>query len=521
MNQLIANESNSSLFDKIFDDVLKARIYNVCKRTSLDYLESLSSTRKNNIWIKREDTQPTHSFKIRGACCCFNACNDAILANGVVAASAGNHAQGVALAARHRGTPARIYMPTSTPSIKINSVKILGAEVKLVGNSLAETMKEALLDCERTGAMYLNGFDNRYVIAGQGTIGLEILQDSVNIPDAIFVPIGGGGLISGIAIVIKRLFPKVKIIGVEPVDSNAMTMSIKANKIVELDNLNNFAEGVAVARVGEIPFVCCQNLVDDYINVTSDEICFAIKLIHDNIRSIAEPSGAVGLAGLLSYINREKAENQNLVTINSGSNLDFERFRFISERTKIGAGREALFAIKLKEDRGSLKTFCQKILPGFRISEFSYRLYDAVNALVFLGIESSKAKDLEEINSRLNGNNYDFHDLTADELTKNHLKHMVGGRLPAADNNIVERVFQFQFQENEKALYNFVSKLSDSWNISLFHYRTYGIDYGNIFIGLQVHNDDSGALIKFLDSLNYNYTEETASPAYKLFLASA
>jgi len=502
--------------EKIIFEILVSRIYDHCRRTPLDKLPFLSQAVQNQIWLKREDLQPVHSFKLRGAYHKLSKIPLEDLKKGIIGASAGNHAQGVAFSALKLGVKAKIFMPTNTAAIKIQAVENLGSEIILQGETLLEASQFAKAEAEKTGAVYVHPFNDMDVIAGQGSIGLEILQDAKELPDVLFVPIGGGGLISGVSLVIKTLKPSMKIVGVEPHESNVMTLSIQEKRRIKLDYINPFADGVAVKEVGDITFALCQKYVDDYINVSTDEICFATKIIFNNLRAIPEPSGALALAGLLSYIQKHQLKNKNLIAINTGANIDFERLRFIAERTKIGEGKEILLGIRLKEKPGTLKEFCQKILQDVKISEFNYRYHDSDVALIFIGVEAMEKMDPQVLFSKLKEKGYEYFDFTHNDLAKSHLKYMIGGR-----PNLVaeERVFQFQFPEHPFAVSLFLEKMSERWNISLFHYRNYGGDYGKIFLGMMATKSEKEKIDQFLKDLNYFYKEETDNPAYSTFLS--
>ncbi|MBL0690854.1 MAG: threonine ammonia-lyase, biosynthetic [SAR324 cluster bacterium] len=498
--------------------IFQARIYDVCTRTPLDFMPNISSTSQNQIWIKREDKQPIFSFKIRGAYHKIKGLSEKTLKNGVITASAGNHAQGVALSAKIRKIKATIFMPLNTSQIKLAAVKKLGAKIVLTGSSFNETYDKATSEAKKRNIPFIEAFNDHMIIAGQGTIGLEILQDCVKLPDAVFVPIGGGGLISGIAMIIKELYPNVKIIGVEPVDSNAMTVSIKNDKIKKLSRLNSFADGVAIAKVGEITFDYCKKFVDDYINVTTDEICAATKIIHNDLRAVTEPSGALGLAGTLKYIKQENWRDKNLITINTGANMDFDRLKFVVDRTKIGEGREVLLAIHLKERPGTLKKFCKDILSGVKISEFNYRYDNKKLAVIFLGLEVLTTNEINKIYKRLSKHRYSYLDLTNDELAKYHLRYILRGRASLINK---ERFFQCTFPEEPGALYNFLAKIGSTWNITLAHHRSYGGTYSKIFIGIDTsaHSDNS-KLDSFMKSLQYQFTEETDNQGFKMIFTS-
>ena len=502
--------------DALFKEALVSRIYDVCRRTPIDPMRILSAELDNKIFLKREDLQPIFSFKLRGAYHKISKYPFEQLKKGVVAASAGNHAQGVAYSAKHFSIPALIFMPQNTALVKIDAVKNLGARIFLEGENLYESDKIARKKAEAEGMLYIHPFNDIDVIAGQATVGLEIIQDSPELPEAVFVPVGGGGLIAGIALVLKTLAPSIKVIGVEPIDNNVMTLSMQKKQRIKLDYLNPFADGVAVQEVGDYTYSFAAKYVDDFINVSTDEICFATKTIFNDLRALPEPSGALALAGLIAYLQKNKLKNKTLLAINTGANIDFERLRFIAERTKMGAGKELLLAVRMEEKPGTLREFCQKVLAGVKISEFNYRYHEKEKALIFLGLEIANKEESKEIFQRLETEHYVYLDLTENDLAKSHLKYFVGGQSSLVED---ERVFQFQFPENPKALSAFLNKMSLDWNISLFHYRNYGGDYGKILMGIQSKPSSHQALKQFLDSLNYSYKEQTDNYAYQTFFS--
>ena len=495
--------------------ILTARVYDVAQETPLEYAPNLSARLNNRLLLKREDMQSVFSFKLRGAYNKMAQLSPDILAKGVIAASAGNHAQGVALGASRLGTKAIIVMPITTPQVKINAVKARGAEVVLFGDTYDDAYTQArLLEAEK-GLTFIHPFDDPYVIAGQGTIGMEILRQCQQPIEAIFVAIGGGGLISGIAAYIKRLRPDIKIIGVEPVDSDAMNQSLKMGKRVRLSQVGLFADGVAVREVGEETFRLCQQYVDEIILVDTDDICAAIKDVFEDTRSILEPAGALAIAGAKAYTEREGIAGKTLIAVACGANMNFDRLRFVAERAELGERREAIFAVTIPEEQGSLRKFCE-CLGKRNLTEFNYRIADEKTAHIFVGLQIQNRLDGVEILEKFANCGFPSLDLTDDELTKLHLRHMVGGHSVLAEN---ELLYRFEFPERPGALMKFVDSMSPDWNISLFHYRNNGSDYGRILVGMQVPSHEMPDWQVFLDSLGYRYWDESQNPAYQLFLA--
>ena len=494
--------------------ILKARVYDVAKETPLEVADNLSARFKNQILLKREDMQSVFSFKLRGAYNKMAQLPPELLAQGVIAASAGNHAQGVALSARELGTTAIIVMPVTTPQVKVNAVKMRGGEVILHGDTYDDAYAYARqLEAEKN-LTFIHPFDDPDVIAGQGTIAMEILRQYQKPIHAIFVAIGGGGLISGIAAYVKRLRPEIKIIGVEPVDSDAMSRSLQAGHRVRLEQVGLFADGVAVRQVGEETFRLCQQYVDEILLVDTDNTCAAIKDVFEDTRSILEPAGALAIAGAKAYIAREGIEGQTLVAIACGANMNFDRLRFVAERAELGESREAIFAVTIPEQAGSLRKFCE-LLGSRNLTEFSYRIADQAIAHIFIGVQIVNRADASKLAITFAENGFTAIELTDDELTKLHLRHMVGGRSPLAHN---ELLYRFEFPERPGALMKFVGSMSPNWNISLFHYRNNGADYGRIVVGVQVPPDEMEDWQLFLDSLGYRYWDESQNPVYKLFL---
>lgn len=495
--------------------ILTARVYDVAQESALDYAPNLSRRLNNKLLLKREDMQSVFSFKLRGAYNKMAQLPPDILEQGVIAASAGNHAQGVALAATKLGTRAIIVMPVTTPQMKINAVKARGGEVVLHGDTYDDACAHAReLEAEK-GLTFIHPFDDPHVIAGQGTIGMEILRQHQQPIHAIFVAIGGGGLISGVAAYVKRLRPEIKIIGVEPTDADAMYQSLRLGRRVRLSQVGLFADGVAVRQVGAETFRLCQEFVDDIIRVDTDNTCAAIKDMFEDTRSIVEPAGALAIAGAKAYVEREGIEGKTLVAIACGANMNFDRLRFVAERAELGERREAIFAVTIPEKPGSLRKFCECI--GKRnLTEFNYRIADEKEAQIFVGIQIQNRADGADIAEIIKICGFSIIDLTDDELTKMHLRHMVGGRSLLAHN---ELLYRFEFPERPGALMQFVCSMSPNWNISLFHYRNNGADYGRIVVGIQVPPEEIKEWQEFLNTLGYQYWDENKNPAYKLFLA--
>jgi threonine dehydratase len=494
--------------------ILTARVYDVAQETPLEYAPNLSARLKNQLLLKREDMQSVFSFKLRGAYNKMAQLPPDILAQGAIAASAGNHAQGVALAARRLGTQALIVMPVTTPQVKVDAVKAHGGEVILHGNTYDDAYAYARQLESEKGLTFVHPFDDPYVIAGQGTIGMEILRQCQKPIHAIFVAIGGGGLISGIAAYVKRLRPDIKIIGVEPVDADAMYQSLQAGKRVRLSQVGLFADGVAVREVGEETFRLCQQYVDEIILVGTDDICAAIKDVFEDTRSILEPAGALAIAGAKAYVEREQIQGETLIAVACGANMNFDRLRFVAERAELGERREAVFAVTIPEKPGSLRQFCE-CLGKRNLTEFSYRIADAREAHIFVGVQIQNRADAVKLAQTFESYGFQTLDLSDDELTKLHLRHMVGGRSPLAHH---ELFYRFEFPERPGALMKFVNSMSPNWNISVFHYRNNGADYGRIVVGIQVPPHEMEEWQAFLDTLGYHYWDESHNRAYKLFL---
>ena len=491
-----------------------ARVYDVAQESPLDLAPRLSTRLNNYVLLKREDMQSVFSFKLRGAYNKMAQLPPDQLTQGVIASSAGNHAQGVALGAKTLGTTAIIVMPVTTPQMKVDAVKARGGTVILHGDTYDDAYDYARQIEEEKGLTFIHPFNDPDVIAGQGTIGMEILRQYQKPIHAIFVAIGGGGLISGIGAYVKRLCPDTKIIGVEPVDADAMYQSLQKGERVRLSHVGLFADGVAVREVGEETFRLCQQYVDEIIRVNTDDTCAAIKDVFEDTRSIMEPAGALAIAGLKAYVERENITDETLVAIACGANMNFDRLRFVAERAELGERREAIFAVTIPEQPGSLRRFCDCIGPH-NLTEFNYRIADQATAQVFVGVQIRNRADGRQIMATFEADGFKTIDLTDDELAKLHLRHMVGGRSTLAKN---ELLYRFQFPERPGALTKFVGGMSPNWNISLFHYRNNGADYGRILVGMQMPPDEMDEWQSFLDTLGYPYWDESDNPAYKLFL---
>jgi threonine dehydratase len=493
-----------------------ASVYDVAIESPLDYAEILSARLNNKIWLKREDLQPVFSFKLRGANNKLAALPETELSKGVICSSAGNHAQGLALAAQRRGIRAVIVMPVTTPSIKVDAVRALDGEVVLHGDTYDDAYEHARELEEKHGLVFIHPFDDPDVIAGQGTIGLEILNQAGEPVDAIFVPIGGGGLIAGIAVYIKSLRPDIRVIGVEPEDSAAMRDSIEAGEPILLDHVGIFADGVAVRRVGDETFRLCQKYVDEIITVDTDQICAAIRDIFEDTRSIVEPAGGLAIAAVKKYIAENDVVNQSFVAINGGANVNFDRLRHIVERAAVGEQTEMLIAAEIPEEPGSFRKFCE-MLGRRGITEFNYRYSDRKKAHIFVGVQlSGGADERHALVKELRGAGYLVEDLSDNEMAKLHIRHMVGGRSPGIAN---ERLFRFEFPERPGALIDFLGAIGTDWNISLFHYRNHGSDHGRILAGIDVAPNETEQLAKHLAELGYTYWEESDNPAYTMFLS--
>ena len=499
--------------------VLTARVYDVAIESDLQPARSLSRRLHNQILLKREDQQPVFSFKLRGAYNKMAHLSADQLKKGVICASAGNHAQGVALSAHRLGTRAVIVMPTTTPRVKVDAVSALGGEVVLAGDSYSDAYEHAVRVQAEQGLTFIHPFDDPLVIAGQGTIGMEILRQHQGPLHAVFVAIGGGGLISGVAAYIKAVRPEVKVIGVQMTDSDAMAQSVAAGERVTLTDVGLFADGTAVKLAGEETFRLARVLVDEFIRVDTDAVCAAIKDVFIDTRSIVEPSGAMTVAAIKQYVARNQSKGETYAAILSGANMNFDRLRFVAERAEVGEEREALFAITIPEERGSFRRFCELIseLPGGprNVTEFNYRISDARQAHVFVGLTTSAKGESASIAAMVAEHGFATVDLTHDDLAKEHIRYMVGGHSALAED---ERLLRFVFPERPGALLKFLNLMRPNWNISLFHYRNQGADFGRILVGMQVPACDDAAFRRFLDELDYPWIEETANPAYRIFL---
>ena len=494
--------------------ILTADVYDVAVETPLDAAPQLSERTGNTILLKREDLQPVFSFKLRGAYNKMSKLDDDQRERGVIASSAGNHAQGVALAAAQLGCHAVIVMPETAPRVKVDAVRDRGAEVVLHGETYSDAQEHARTLMAERGLTFVHPFDDPDVIAGQGTIAMEILRQHTGPIDAVFVAIGGGGLISGIATYLKQLKPEIKVIGVQTEDSDAMARSVEAGEPVELDDVGLFSDGTAVRKVGDETLRLVTAHVDEILRVDTDAACAAIKDVFTDTRAILEPAGALAIAGLKQYVERTGAADQTLVAVACGANMNFDRLRFVSERAEIGEHHEAVFAVTIPEERGSFRRFCSQI--GDRsVTEFNYRIGDSAEAHVFVGVEISGSTEAADIATAFEGAGFTTLDLTDDELAKLHLRHLVGGKSPLASDEVL---YRFEFPERPGALLRFLETMNPSWNISLFHYRNHGADVGRVLVGMQVPSTDHDEFERFLAELGYRYWDETANSAYKLFL---
>ncbi len=497
--------------------ILTSSVYEVAEETPLERMELLSGRLGAEILLKREDLQPVFSFKIRGAHNRISHLTAAERARGVICASAGNHAQGVALSATRLGIRAVVVMPTTTPQIKIGAVRRLGGEVVLFGDGFDAARAHAEELAEKHGLVMVHPFDDPYVIAGQGTIGLELLRQHPGDIGAVYLPVGGGGLAAGVASIVKFLNPAIRVIGVEPEEAASMKAAIAAGHPVPLDQVGLFADGVAVRQVGEETFRLCRELLDDIVTVSADEICAAIKDIFDDHRAIAEPAGALALAGLRRQVERGVAPAGALIAINSGANVNFDRLRYVAERAEIGERAEALLGVEIPERRGSYRAFI-RLLGNRAITEFNYRYARGSTAKIFVGVKLARGEtEKREIIDMLTGHGLGVTDLTDNEVAKLHARHMVGGRVEGLGN---ETVFRFQFPERPGALLKFLEGLNDAWNITLFHYRNHGADYGRVLVGVEVPEGSRADFLAHVEAIGFPFWEETANPAYRMFLAS-
>ncbi len=508
-----------------FEKILHAEVYEVAKKTPLEKAHNLSKTLKNEVFLKREDLQDVFSFKIRGAYNKMSKLTKSQLAQGVITSSAGNHAQGVALSALKLKSQATILMPITTPLVKVNAVKNLKAKVILFGDNYDETYKEAIRISQERNLCFIHPFDDPDVIAGQGTIAIELEQQIKDKPYAIYIAVGGGGLISGISLYIKKIWPDVKIIGVEPEDADAMSKSLEASKIIELSSVGQFADGVAVKKIGRNTFDIGRKYIDKMIRVNTDEICAAIKDVFEDTRSILEPAGALSIAGMKKDILISNHSNKKMVAIACGANMNFERLRFVAERAELGECKEVMMAVEIPECAGSLIDFC-RLLNNRNLTEFSYRMSNSINAQIFVGVQVYGLNDKKKLIDEFRKSQYSYIDISDDELSKDHLRHMVGGRLPKSfkgmdnNNNLVELLYRFEFPERPGALINFLNNMKSNWSISVFHYRYYGADVGKIVIGVLIKKSEIKEWNKFVEILGYKFWDETKNDTYKLFLGA-
>ncbi|MGX2032874.1 threonine ammonia-lyase, biosynthetic [Methylocaldum gracile] len=502
------------MIHKYIERILRARVYDVASETPLDFAPGLTRRFDNSVYIKREDLQPVFSFKLRGAYNKIVSLDDAAKRAGVIAASAGNHAQGVALSAQRLGIRAVIVMPCTTPAIKVRAVQNFGAETVLFGDSYDEAYEHAMSLAEEQKLSFVHPYDDPEVIAGQGTIGMEILRQHTGDIHAIFIPVGGGGLIAGVATYVKFVRPDIKIIGVEPDDADCLNRALKAKRRVILRQVGLFADGVAVRQIGKEPFHVAHQYVDDVVTVDTDEICAAIKDIFDDTRSVAEPAGALGVAGLKKYASMTGVRNQCLIAIESGANINFDRLRHVAERAQVGEHQEMLLAVTIPEKPGSFLEFC-RVLGRRSITEFNYRYFDDNAAHIFAGVAiANGSRDSEELIAQLREHGFTVTNMTGNELAVEHIRYMVGGHAPRL---LDETVYSFEFPERPGALLKFLSFMGGRWNISLFHYRNHGAAFGRVLMGIQVPKTERRAFKEFLDAIGFAYREETDNPAYRLF----
>jgi threonine dehydratase len=504
--------------DTYIERILRARVYDVATETPLESAPRLSRRIGNTVLLKREDTQPVFSFKLRGAYNKIAHLSDSVAKRGVICASAGNHAQGVALAAKRRGIPAVIVMPQTTPNIKVSAVRDLGGEVVLHGDDYDSAYEHAQSIVRERNLAFVHPFDDQDVIAGQGTVAVEILRQSRGEVDAIFVPVGGGGLIAGIAVYAKYFNPKIRIIGVEPVDAAAMHDSLRARKRVVLDRVGVFADGVAVKKVGEETFRLCREHVDEIVLVDTDEICAGMQDIFEDTRSIVEPSGALAVAGIKKYCALNNWQDKRVVAINSGANMNFDQLRYVAERSDVGQAREALLAVEIPEQPGSFLKFLE-ILGQRAVTEFNYRHGAKERAQIFVGFALARGKeDRDEVIVKLRAAGYGVTDMTDNEIAKLHVRYMVGGHVNSGVAS--ERLYRFEFPERKGALLKFLQSVGTRWNITLFHYRNHGSDYGRVLAGIDVPMSDTAEFLDHLNVLHYSYSDETNNPAYRIFLGA-
>ena len=508
--------ASDPLIQQYVKKILDARIYDLAVETPLEEAPLMSERSGNRVLLKREDLQPVFSFKVRGAYNRLRLLSDEQKAKGVIAASAGNHAQGLALAAKHLGVSATIVMPKTTPAIKVEAVRRRGAHVVLKGDAYDDAAAHAKVLVEEQGLTYIHPFDDPNTIAGQGTVALEVLRQYSGEIDAVFIPVGGGGLCAGMAAYIKYVRPNTRVVAVQAEDASCLQAALDAERPVTLPTVGLFADGIAVATIGTETFEVMKRTVDEVITANTDQMCAAIKDIFEDTRSISEPAGAVALAGMKNYVEREGRRGETYVVISSGANTNFDRLRYISERTEIGEKREALFAVTLPERPGAYLEFC-KLIGRRAITEFNYRYASDSDAHIFVGLQVSPANgDREEILELLASHDYQVVDLTDNEIAKNHVRYMVGGHAPEVGNEVL---YRFRFPERPGALYQFLSKLSSGWNISLFHYRNHGAAYGRVLVGLQVDNNQRADFEQLLNELGYQFWNESDNPAYRFFLS--
>ena len=510
------NNNNTDVnLAQLVEMIANAQVYDVAQVSPLNYAKQLSERFDNHIWMKREDQQSVFSFKLRGAYNKIRNLSEQQLKAGIIAASAGNHAQGVALSAQRMNIDAQIIMPVTTPRIKVDSVRSLGAHVVLAGDSYDEACEHAYVIAEESGRTFIHPYDDIEVIAGQGTVGKELLDQFDGKIDAVFVPAGGGGLIAGVAAWIKHYSPETKIVGVEPEDAATLHVAMEAGQRTMLSQVGIFADGVAVKQIGEVTFGIVKDLVDEVILLTVDEICAAIKDIFDETRVVSEPAGALSIAGIKKYIHEKQCEDLNLISINSGANINFDRLRHVTERTELSEGREGLLAVTIPEVKGSFLRFCETI-GKHSLSEFNYRYADSTDAHIFVGIKFENAdKDKKELINSLVAKGYPVTDLSDNEMAKLHLRHMVGGHSPQLQD---ELIYRFEFPERPGALLQFLSLIGSQWNISLFHYRNHGAAYGRVLLGIQVPEAEKQQFTEFMQQLGFVYYDETDNPVYGLFL---
>ena len=496
---------------------LTAPVYDLVRRTPLEKATSLSARVGRNLWLKREDMQSTYSFKLRGAYNCIRQLSKEDRDRGVVAASAGNHAQGVALSARKLGVNATIFMPQTTPEIKVRAVEALGANIAVGGDDYDEACERAIAFSEKSGGFFIHPFDNIDVIAGQGTMGVEITQQLAAPPGIIFLPVGGGGLAAGVAATVKAVYPDVRVVGVEPEDAASMHAALQAGKPVDIGTTGIFADGVAVRKVGQTTFEMCRELVDEVITVSVDQVCAAVKSIFEEVRAVAEPAGALAVAGAIRYAARHEGDSLpdgDWVAVLSGANVNFDRLGHVVERCALGEGKEALLAVTIPERPGSFLEFCQ-ILGESPVTEFNYRFAGKRNAHVFVGVRLEESS--RHLQKRLAESGYGVKDLSTNEVAKLHLRHLVGGRLPSSER---ERIYRFEFPERPGALLEFLNVLAGRWSISLFHYRNHAAANARILAGFLVPPEDEDAFHQFLEETGYRFTDETDNAACKEFLAA-